>query len=416
MMAPMKKIALLLVLCIISLVSFSQKKKAVFVIVDGIPADLIEKLPTPALDSIAGKHGYKRAFVGGERNGYSETPTISAVGYNTILTGTWVNKHNVWGNYGKDIANPNYNYRNIFRLVKEADPSKQIAIFSSWLDNRTKLVGETLPEAGNIHFDYRYDSLELDTITYPNDKTDMRMHNIDEAVVNKAAATIKENAPDVSWVYLEYTDDMGHAFGDGKQFYDAIQMMDNQMSRIWQAIQYRRKKFHEDWLIMITTDHGRDSATGRNHGGQSNRERSGWIVTNARDLNAHYRGDSISIADIMPTIARHLDVRLPTGLAREVDGTPLIGKIGATDLKATLKDGKITLTWKKKSAGKAKIWVASSNNFKSGSPDNYKFVRSVDIGKEHAEIIVDKSSDRFYKIVFETASNTINRWIVPGKK
>jgi hypothetical protein len=414
--SQMKKIVLILLLFIPAVASFSQKKKAVFVIVDGIPADLIEKLSTPALDSIAGNDGYKRAFVGGERNGYSETPTVSAVGYNTVLTGTWVNKHNVWGNYGKDIANPNYHYKNIFRLLKEADPSKKIAIFSSWLDNRTKLVGETLKEAGNVHFDYRYDSLEYDTVTYPNDTTSERMHHIDEAVVNKAAQTIRDHAPDLSWVYLEFTDDMGHTFGDGQQFYDAIAMMDNQMSRLSQAIQFRKKNFNEDWLIMITTDHGRDSATGKNHGGQSDRERSGWIVTNAKNLNAYYKEDSISIADIMPTIARHMNIRFAPALAREVDGTPLIGKVDATSLNATCKEGKITLTWKKKRSGKAKIWVAVTNNFKNGSRDNYRFAGEVNIDKEKAVINAGNSPDGFYKIVLETPNNTLNRWIVPAKK
>src|SRR6476620_12609117 len=138
----MRTYFLFISILVLSFTTTAQKKKAVFVIVDGIPSDLIEKLPTPALDSIAGRKGYKRAFVGGERGGYTQTPTISAVGYNTVLTGTWVNKHNVWGNYGKDIEKPNYNYKSIFRLLKDNDSTKKEAIFSSWLDNRTRLVGE----------------------------------------------------------------------------------------------------------------------------------------------------------------------------------------------------------------------------------------------------------------------------------
>ena len=32
-----------------------------------------------------------------------------------MITGTWANKHNVWGN---GIENPNYNYWTIFRFLK----------------------------------------------------------------------------------------------------------------------------------------------------------------------------------------------------------------------------------------------------------------------------------------------------------
>jgi hypothetical protein len=410
----MRTYFLLISALLISFTAAAQKKKAIFVIVDGIPADLIEKLATPALDSIAAGKGYKRAYVGGERGGYSQTPTISAVGYNTVLTGTWVNKHNVWGNDGKDIANPNYNYKTIFRLLKDYDSTKKEAIFSSWLDNRTRLIGENLPGTSNLVLDYKYDSLEFDTITFPTDTTSMRMHLIDEAVVNKTTEVIRKNAPDLSWVYLEFTDDMGHGFGDSPQFYDAIKMMDNQVSRIWKAIEYRKKNFNEDWLIIITTDHGRDAATGRNHGGQSDRERSGWIVTNAKDLNGHFKNDSISIADIMPTIAKFLGLKIPVDALREIDGVSLIGRVGATNLTAAYKDGMLKVGWKKKiSSGNAKIWLATTNNFETGEPDVYKLLGEVPVAAEKAEFRLKESPDGYYKVILENPYNTLNRWIVP---
>jgi hypothetical protein len=111
----------LLCLATITLNAQTRVKKAVFIIADGIPADVIEKLNTPNLKLIASHGTYLRAHVGGEKGGYSQTPTISANGYNSLLTATWVNKHNVWGN---DIKAPNYNYWNIFRMFKNAYPNK----------------------------------------------------------------------------------------------------------------------------------------------------------------------------------------------------------------------------------------------------------------------------------------------------
>ena len=148
-------------------VLYAQKtRKAIFIIVDGIPADVIERINPSALSSISKVGGYARAYVGGEKNGYTQTPTISAVGYNSLLTGTWVNKHNVWDN---DIVAPNYAYWNIFRFLETQHPQKKTAIFSTWLDNRTKLIGSEAKEAGNLQPDYFFDGLELDTIKYPHD-------------------------------------------------------------------------------------------------------------------------------------------------------------------------------------------------------------------------------------------------------
>jgi predicted AlkP superfamily pyrophosphatase or phosphodiesterase len=285
----------------------TRVKIAVFVIVDGISSDALESVARPNLEAISKVGGYTHAHVGGEKAGYSQTPTISAVGYNSLLTGTWVNKHNVWDN---DIKDPNYNYWTIFRFFKEQYPGKQSAVFSSWLDNRTKLVGDGLVQTDKMRTDFPFDGFELDTIHFPHDKLKAYMHKIDEKVVDEAALTIKDKAPDLSWVYLEYTDDMGHRYGDSDQFHEAIRMMDKQMGRLWEAVRFREKNFKEDWLIIITTGHGRDVKTGKGHGGQSDRERSTWIVTNAKELNANFKADP-GIVDLMPTIARHMDVVFP---------------------------------------------------------------------------------------------------------
>jgi hypothetical protein len=402
----------LMLATIIAPEAFSQAaktKKVVFVIVDGISSDSKEKIATPHLDAIAKVGGYTRAHVGGGKGTYSQTPTISAVGYNSLLTGTWVNKHNVWDN---DIKDPNYNYWTLFRFLEEQYPQKRTAIFSTWLDNRTKLVGTNLPQTNKLQIDYSFDGFELDTVHFKHDKQSEYIHQIDEKVVDEAAAYIHDNGPDMSWVYLEYTDDMGHKYGDSEPFHKAIGMMDDQMGRIWKSINYREKSFNEDWLIVVTTDHGRDAKTGKGHGGQSDRERSTWIVTNAKELNSNFKSTP-GVVDIFPTVARHMDIHIPKEQAFEVDGVPFTGKLSVTVPAMQKSDDKINITWKAvEKEGKAKIWLTTTNQFEKGGRDLYYLMNEVDVTDEKAEIDISKYPSGFFKIVLEGKYNSVNRWIV----
>jgi arylsulfatase A-like enzyme len=391
--------------------SEGKEPKAVFIIVDGISADVIEKLNPPALAEISKAGGYTRAYVGGEKGSHTETPTISAVGYNSLLTGTWVNKHNVWGN---DIADPNYHYRDIFRIAEEYNPKLQTAVFSTWTDNRTKLVGEGLPQTGNLLLDYKFDGLELDTAKFPHGKESHYIHRIDEAVAEEAARYIRANGPDLSWVYLQYTDDMGHRFGDSEKFYEAIKTADKQVGKIWSAVKEREKLLNEDWLVVITTDHGRDSVSGKHHGGQSSRERLTWIVTNAGHLNERFK-QTPGVVDIMPSICNHMQIPLPEDIKKEIDGVPFIGKADLSDLKAVKQGGKIKLRWKSLSnekGRKAEVFVTRTNHFPEGGEDAYEKVGEVDINAESYTIHPNDHDEVFYKILLKGPNHYVNAWVV----
>lgn len=386
----------------------TKTPKAVFIVVDGISADVIEKLDLPALQDISKEEGYSRAYVGGESGTYTETPTISAVGYNSLLTGTWANKHNVWGN---DIRNPNYHYRHIFRIAEEHNPGLETAIFSTWTDNRTKLIGEGLPQTGQMTLDYKFDGLEHDTLQYPHEEDADYIRQIDEAVASEAERYIRTHGPDLSWVYLQYTDDMGHRFGDSERFYDAVRTADQQVGRIWRAVKEREKESAEDWLIVVTTDHGRDPVSGKHHGGQSARERLTWIVTNAGNLNERFQ-DTPAIVDIMPSICNHMNIPIPEDLKKEIDGVPFIGKADVSDLTARMVNGKVQLTWKDlgdERERKGEIFVAETNHFKVGGRDIYRKMGEVPIASEQYTLEID-SGKVFYKVVIKGPNHYANVW------
>ena len=184
-------------------------------------------------------------------------------------------------------------------------------------------MGEGRPGAGDFRIDHAVDGLEGDTIAYPHDAAKAYIRAIDEYVATAAAASIATDAPDLSWVYLEHTDDVAHANGDGEAFDAAVRRADAMVGRIWEAVK-RRRALGEEWMIVVTTDHGRDAATGKGHGGRSTRERTTWIVTNERRVDSRFTDGRAAIVDIAPSILQHLRVTVPADVGRQMDGVSFL--------------------------------------------------------------------------------------------
>lgn len=386
----------------------SKTRKAVYIILDGVPADQIERLHTPAVFDIASRGAYSRAYTGGEIGAYSQTATISAIGYTNLLTATWYNKHNVNGN---SKLKPNYNYWTLFRIAKEQPKQFTTGLYSSWTDNRTVLIGEGKAETGNLKIDYVYDGYELDTIQFPLKKDELRIFDIDEKVSKEAAKSIREQAPDLSWVYLWYTDDAGHLKGNGAFFDEYVRKADEQVARIWEAVKYREAHFDEEWMVVVTTDHGR-AENGMGHGGQTERERAIWISTNVK-VNKHFQNSRLAIVDIAPSICRFLEFEVPQEVLWEQDGIPFVGTTDISDLRTSSYDTEVILSWNcynKKAS--ATIYATTTNCYKEGKSDSWVKLGTVPAGdKKYRVDLSALPASRFYKFVVVTPNNHLNRWL-----
>ena len=414
MMKQLSLISILMLLCMgCNKTDEVKTRKAIFVIVDGIAADNMERLQPPCIFDIAKTGHYSRGYCGGAVGTYSETPTISAIGYTSILTGTWMNKHNVRGNSNIDA---NYNYWTLFRIAKEQKQSYKTAIFSSWTDNRTVLLGEGRPETNNLKIDYVYDGYDLDTLRFPKQKDDLHIYAIDSVVCQEAASCVRENAPDLSWVYLWYTDDAYHQYGNGAYSDGYVLKEDALIGKIWEAVQYREKNYNEEWLIIVTTDHGRD-IMGYGHGGQTERERTIWMATNLKDVNKQFTPNSLSHVDINPTICRFMGFTLPQDVNFEVDGTSFYGKRDISDLHVYNYEDKAILSWQADdSQAMVDIYMTPTNHYKEGGKDTWQHVGTAKAGDRQFTVDLHDAPSNIYKFVVVAPNNQLTIWDIKDQK
>jgi TonB-dependent SusC/RagA subfamily outer membrane receptor len=169
-------------------------------------------------------------------------------------------------------------------------------------------------------------------------------------------------------------------------------------------------------MIVITTDHGRSTDTGMGHGGQSERERATWIVTNHRNTNEYFSAKP-GIVDIVPSILSHLEIDASDEIEREIDGVSFVNSISMSNFTATKEGNKLLLRWKSYGSDeKAKVLLSNTNNFKKSGKDQYTEVLQVMTSDEKATIVLRGAPSEFYKIVIQSNLNSVNTWVTKSKE
>lgn len=241
-------------------------KKVIFLGFDGFRADAIEYVkddPESAIMYIKNQGGLYHTFAGGVEGGALQD-TSTAPGWSTMLTGGWAAYHGLDGN-GKS---KNDAETFLTALAKQGHPG---SFTVSWREH-TKLS-------------YRPDivlAIEQGLpIEYNHGIDDMATYYTVLNYVAKPEGKEKtpQEDPDVIFFTFEFTDHAGHlnGFGNNKNYQQGAIDANTFGYEIIKTIEARSTYDQEDWLIIISTDHG---GTGHNHGGQSVMERSTWLAVN----------------------------------------------------------------------------------------------------------------------------------------
>ena len=240
----------LLAIVLLAGASFATEptKKVLFIGIDGTRFDAIEKADTPSLDALMRDGIYSpHCLILGDR--YQKNDTVSGPGWSSILTGVWADKHGVQNN---TFAGSKYQeYPHFFARLKEVRPESKIVSLVTWEPIHGKITS-----AADISINY--EQKEHGVMDYDR---------YDNAATDEAVKQLGEANPDVLFLYIGQVDVAGHSHGfhpTVPQYIAAIERADKLVGRAVVAMKSRKNYAAEDWLVIVTSDHG---GKGTGHGG-----------------------------------------------------------------------------------------------------------------------------------------------------
>ncbi|MFN8277317.1 MAG: alkaline phosphatase family protein [Chitinophagales bacterium] len=251
----MKNIVTTIILfCAVQTIWATQPRKVLFIGIDGCRSDAFQQANTPSLDAIIPNSLFTY-------DSWHTGITWSGPSWSTILTGVEWNKHGVTSNA---FTGSNFAQYNLFpALAKQIKPSLKTAEVVEWN-----------PLADNMDYS-GWDK----KIKVPDGGT--------VATADSGIALLQDPDLDALFVYFDKVDLTGHSttFDPANPLYiNAIQTVDSAIGRVLAALYARPNILNEDWLVLVTTDHGGKSFF---HGGNSNEERHIWWIAAGNAVTPH---------------------------------------------------------------------------------------------------------------------------------
>ena len=258
---------------------------------DGVRPEALAVADTPVIDDLIANGCYTDEALTGDI-------TVSGPGWSSILTGVWRDKHNVHGN---DFRRPAYDvYPHFFDRLKEKRPDAWTAAIFDWQPLEF-LLG---PTTADFSFFHPYD-----------DGGDVLM-------VEHAVKVLAEHDPDALFVYIADIDVVGHAFGfhpDVPEYIAKIEEVDRQVGTILAAMRGRPTYADEDWLVLVTTDHG--GTIDGNHGRDEPTHRKIFYIASGDAAGRGTIHGTVNQVDAPVTALAHLGVEIDP--AWQLDGRPI---------------------------------------------------------------------------------------------
>lgn len=270
-------------------------KKVLVIGIDGVRPDVLAQVPTPNLDALA---------AGGTFSDRAQTrpPTVSGPGWSSMLIGVWPEKHGVVDN---EFEGKRYDqYPDFLTRIEQVRPELETYAAIDWLQLGADTLGGPLISDA-IDVKHVFDGY---TLTWPGG---------DSAVVDAATRQLRDANPDAAFAYLGNPDETSHETGAiGDEYRAAIALADRHVGMLIDAIRARPSYSQEDWLVLVSTDHGRREDGG--HGGDSAEERTIFYIASGPSALRGAPDATPEIVDVAVTALAHLGIAIDP--AWELDG------------------------------------------------------------------------------------------------
>ena len=243
------------------------EKKAIIIGYDGCRADVLKEMRDEKSAISMMLHdgaSINLAYCGGVNYPAENTQdTSTAPGWCSILTGVWADKHGITAN----SITKSLEYKTLLTTLVEdgtIDNSTFITRWKGHFDKKNATYNDEKAYCEENNLNVSFNRCENDEASY-----EYTLNEID-----------KKDCADFIFVIYEPTDSTGHNYGftiNNPRYKEAFQMADYYGAETISQIQQRETYETEDWLIIITSDHG---GFGTGHGDASIQERMTFIVTN----------------------------------------------------------------------------------------------------------------------------------------
>ena len=239
-----------------------MKTKILLIGIDGLILDTaLNSGQAPTLNSLKN--------VGQFREMTMDVPTLSGPCWSTLLTGSTNAEHAVSDNHFSGhnlLVRPDLLSRAFYE-----DQSTTTFAAAGWpplVDPAG--IGPVIHERREQQRAGQHRVISRDGETYG-------YRRIDAEIADAAVYAVTKAGPDVSFVYFCDADDAGHTNGVlGMHYEEAIGRVDAHLARLHLAVTRRAEEHGEEWLLVLTTDHGHVDDGG--HGSDSPQEKASFVI------------------------------------------------------------------------------------------------------------------------------------------